>query len=172
MTEDHRAPDVPDEEDAAIDAALQALTAAASPDAVDEPDQVDDDGVGEAGFPDDDAADALLAPVDVPEPGATPAAEGLDRIALLDELTRALTQAQVARDGGRVRRKVAASTGGAAAAGATGVILQLVGVLGLPPELAATVATAAATLASLVAGYLTAERKPTLPSGLVRDVLR
>jgi hypothetical protein len=168
MTEDHRAPDVPDEEDAAIDEALQALTASATLAPAEEPDAVDADGIGEAGLPDDDAADAMLAPIEFAEPGA---AAGADRVELLDELARALTQAQVARDGGRVRRKVAASAGGAGAAGLTGVILQLVGVLGLPPELAATVAAAAATLASLLAGYLTPERRPTLPSGLVRDIL-
>jgi hypothetical protein len=173
MTDDHRIPDVPDEQDAAIDEALQALTATASPAPAEHADDggVDADGVGEAGFPDDDAADALLGTSFVGEPESAAVAAGPDRTELLDELVRALTQAQVAREGGRVRRKVAASAGGAGLAGLTGVILQLVGVLGLPPELAATVAAAAATLASLLAGYLTPERRPTLPGGLVRDVL-
>jgi hypothetical protein len=174
MTEVNNAPEVADDEDAAIDEALQALTATASLAPADEPDDgaVDVDGIGEAGVPDDDAADAMLAPIDFAEPGAGAAAAGVpDRVELLDELARALTQAQVARDSGRVRRKVAASAGGAGLAGTAGVILQLVGVLGLPPELAATVAAAAATLVSLLAGYLTPERQATLPVGLVRDVL-
>src|SRR5256885_1758945 len=66
---------------------------------------------------------------------------------------------EVDRGQGRVRRKVKAATTGAGAIGFVPVLLQLVGVLHLDPELAATISTGAAILGALAAGWATPERQ-------------
>ena len=62
------------------------------------------------------------------------------------------------------KRKVVASTTGAGAAGFIPLLLQLVDALKLSPQVAATVTTVVAALGALVAGYLTPDRPPVLPS--------
>jgi hypothetical protein len=97
-------------------------------------------------------ADAALAPVAESEPDA--------RLARVEAAARALAQVERERESKKVRRKVKASTTGAGAIGAIPILLQLTGALHLPPELAATVSTAAAILGSLAAGWATPERRP------------
>jgi len=93
MTEPDNPDEVPDEDDAATDEALRALTASIGIEDDDDEvgeddvgedglfDEDDDDGVGEDGIPDDDAADDTIgdmedfegfdeAPIDFTEPGA------------------------------------------------------------------------------------------------------
>jgi len=202
-----------DDDDAAIDEALEALTAGMSLTATaeddeefgedtigeaDEFDEPDEDGVGEAGIPDDDAADDLIgdmggvpvaadAPINFAEPGAEedemsalpvamPEIEFPDdqgrRIARLEQFAIALVDAEATREDGRVKRKVKASATGAATVGAIPVLLQLVGALDLSPELAATATAAAATIASFLTGYATPEREPVLDPVVVHEVER
>jgi hypothetical protein len=89
---------------------------------------------------------------------AAPAAMSEQRLARLEETARALAQAEVDREQGRVRRKVKAATTGAGAIGFVPILLQLAGAVDLNPELAATASTSAAILGALVAGWATPER--------------
>jgi len=66
---------------------------------------------------------------------------------------------------------VVAGTTGAGAVGFIPILLELVGAISLDPEIAATVATLAAALGSLVAGYLTPERTPPLPDAEAQSLL-
>lgn len=94
--------------------------------------------------------------------------EADDRVAKLESAVKKLADEQVARENKRVRRKVAASTGGSIAAGITPIVLQLAGALDLDPEVASAVAAIAAALGALLVGYLTPERKPPVsPAELV-----
>jgi hypothetical protein len=187
---------VSDEDEAAIDEALDALTATATVE-----DEADDDVIvdDEIGQDDDDELDddepeleedvPELAPhevtVHVSEPddfddtlepeipvAAVPATVDEQRLEQLEHVAQVLTAAAVKKDEGRVRRKVSASATGAALVGAIPVILQLVGALNLSPELAATVSAAAATIASFLSGYVTPERAPTVQPELASQVLK
>ena len=138
---------------------------------------VADAGTADIDMPDEDAADELFgSDADAAELAALAAtnghggAEADDIEARLERLERAQREVVAAgrkRDAARVRRKVVASTSGAAAAGFVPILLQLVNALHVSPEVAATVASAVATLGALVAGYLTPERPPALPPGAV-----
>jgi hypothetical protein len=186
-----------DEDEAAINEELAVLTAgvATVEDEDSEDGEVGEDVVGEGddddGLPDEDAADALIAAMDLPPASEAPITFGdpedagmagtadfqfpsddEDRIDRLEEVARALVSAATARDAGRVRRKVSASATGAAAAGAIPLILQLTGALNLTAEESATVTAAAAALASFATGYLTPERKPTLETEVVHEALK
>jgi hypothetical protein len=85
------------------------------------------------------------------------------RLAQLEATQREIVTAAREHEAARLRRKVAASTTGAGAAGFIPLLLQLVDALSLSPEVAATVTSAAAALGALVAGYLTPDRPPVLP---------
>jgi hypothetical protein len=85
------------------------------------------------------------------------------RLARLEATQRQIVTAAREHEAARLRRKVAASTTGAGAAGFVPLLLQLVNALSLSPEVAATVTSAAAALGALVAGYLTPDRAPVLP---------
>ena len=131
-----------------------------------------------------DAAEwaALAAPVATEDPVAMPAAPAtvdapsLDgandgeweefeaRLERLEAIQHQVVLAARAREAARVKRKVVASTTGAGAAGFIPLLLQLVDALKLSPQVAATVTTAVAALGALVAGYLTPDRPPVLPS--------
>jgi hypothetical protein len=97
-------------------------------------------------------AAAAAAPVAAGEPD--------ERLARVEAAARALAQAEREREGGKVRRKVKASTTGAGAIGAIPILLQLTGALHLRPEIAAAVSTVAAILGSFAAGWATPERQP------------
>jgi hypothetical protein len=86
------------------------------------------------------------------------------RLARLEAIQHQVVTAAREHDAARLRRKVAASTTGAGAAGFIPLLLQLVNALSLSPEVAATVTSAAAALGALVAGYLTPDRPPVLPA--------
>jgi hypothetical protein len=86
------------------------------------------------------------------------------RLARLEAIQQQVVTAARAHEAARLRRKVAASTTGAGAAGFIPLLLQLVNALSLSPEVAATVTSAAAALGALVAGYLTPDRPPVLPA--------
>ena len=138
---------------------------------------VADAGTADIDMPDEDAADDLFgSDADAAELAALAASNGHggaqsdDIEARLERLERAQREVVAAarkRDAARVRRKVVASTSGAAAAGFVPILLQLVNALHLSPEVAATVASLVATLGALVAGYLTPERPQALPPGAV-----
>ena len=85
------------------------------------------------------------------------------RLARLEATQQEIVTAAREHEAARLRRKVAASTTGAGAAGFIPLLLQLVDALSLSPEVAATVTSAAAALGALVAGYLTPERAAVLP---------
>jgi hypothetical protein len=128
---------------------------------------------------DEDLADDLVEP-DF-EPPATVAPVTMEaaavpsdleaRIAKLEEAARALAAAEVTRDRKKVRRKVSAATTGAGAIGAVPILLQLAGAFNLDPELVATISTAAAAIGAFVAGWLTPERKPSIPTAVALDTL-
>jgi hypothetical protein len=85
------------------------------------------------------------------------------RLGRLEATQQQIVTAAREHEAARLRRKVAASTTGAGAAGFVPLLLQLVNALSLSPEVAATVTSAAAALGALVAGYLTPDRAPVLP---------
>ena len=138
----------------------------------DEEDEEDDEGadlLGEAAFATGIAEVGLEEPA---APAATAPAGSLDeRIARLEAAAQSLAAAEVTREGRKVRRKVVAGTTGAGAVGFIPILLELVGAINLDPELAATVATVAAVLGSLAAGYLTPERTPPLPDAEAQSLL-
>jgi hypothetical protein len=114
-------------------------------------------------------AAALAAPATAEAPGS----DGWDdsewedfeaRLERLEATQHQVVLAARAHEAARVRRKVVASTTGAGAAGFIPLLLQLVDALHLSPEAAATVTSAVAALGALVAGYLTPDRAPVLPS--------
>lgn len=121
---------------------------------------------------------ALQEPVALPAPVAFDAAQpdaddGIDpaeledveaRLARLEAVQHQVVLTARAHEAARVKRKVVASTTGAGAAGFIPVLLQLVDALKLSPQVAATVTTVVAALGALVAGYLTPDRPPVLPS--------
>jgi hypothetical protein len=138
------------------------------------PDAIDDGNGNGLEFDDVDAGvemeqlgveDDLEAVEDVPGAAGTaapPATVAEERLARLEATTRALAEAEVGREQGRVRRKVTAATTGAGAIGFIPILLQLVDVLHLKPELAATASTVAAIFGAFAAGWVTPERQPVV----------
>ncbi|HKH16264.1 MAG TPA: hypothetical protein VKA57_01970 [Solirubrobacteraceae bacterium] len=98
-------------------------------------------------------------PDDEPLFDALPSTFADERLARVEAAARALAQAEVTREQGRIRRKVSAASTGAGAIGFAPILLQLIGALHLSPELAATASTGAAILGALAAGWLTPERE-------------
>ena len=122
---------------------------------------VADAGTADIDMPDEDAADALVgSDADAAELAALAVSNGHGG-ANADDIEARLERLA------RVRRKVVASTSGAAAAGFVPILLQLVNALHVSPEIAATMASVVAALGALVAGYMTPERAPALPPGAV-----
>ena len=97
---------------------------------------------------------AVIVPVEAPDQDR--------RLSQLENLANALIDAENAREGERVKRKVKASATGAAGAGLVPVVLMLTGAFNLDAELAATLSAGVAALASFATGYFTPERKPPL----------
>jgi hypothetical protein len=145
---------------------------------LDVPDELPPIPVDES-LPDDAAIDHLLAelPDDLeeriarleaavdggaPAPAPAPAPASDDRIARLEEAAKALAEAALKRDRGRVRRKVSAASIGAFVAAAIPVVLQLAGALDLSPELTSTISAAAALIGAFAAGWTTPERAPSV----------
>jgi hypothetical protein len=156
------------------------------------PEFLADAGTADIGMPDELAADELVGddmdaaewaaldttiPIEDPAamaaPVAAPPSEGWDdsewedfeaRLEKLEAIQHQVVLAARAHEAARVKRKVVASTTGAGAAGFIPLLLQLVDALSLSPQVAATVTTAVAALGALVAGYLTPDRPPVLPS--------
>jgi hypothetical protein len=127
------------------------------------PDEVG--GNGDLVFEDEDSllgATPMASPVAMPE----------ERLARLEQTARVLAEQEEAREQKRVHRKVKASTTGAAGAAFVPILLQLVGALDLPPNLAATVTAGASALGALLAGYLTPEREqPVTATPAAQDLL-
>ena len=148
-------------------------------------------GTADIGMPDEDATDELVGDdMDAAEWAALDAAAPTDghpmlavpdtfdaagpdesewedveaRLAQLEAVQHQVVTAAREHEAARLRRKVAASTTGAGAAGFIPVLLQLVNALSLSPEVAATVTSGVAALGALVAGYLTPDRAPVLPA--------
>jgi len=147
-------------------------------------DEEEDEVEGDEDEEDDEGADLLgeaafstgIAEVGLEEPAApaaatVPAGSLEERLARLEAAAQTLAAAEVTREGRKVRRKVVAGTTGAGAVGFIPILLELVGAISLDPEIAATVATLAAALGSLVAGYLTPERTPPLPDAEAQSLL-
>jgi hypothetical protein len=127
------------------------------------PDDFDD-----AGFSDNGVEDDLLGGM----PAAAPVSMAEERLARLEDAARVLADKEQTREQGRVHRKVKAATTGAGAAGFVPILLQLVGALDLPPNLAATASAAASLVGALLAGYLTPEHQlPVTTSTSVQDLL-
>jgi hypothetical protein len=93
------------------------------------------------------------------------------RLAKLEAAARALATAEVTRDRKKVRRKVSAATTGAGVIGAVPILLQLAGAFNLDPEIVATASTVAAAIGAFIAGWLTPERKPTIPTEVALETL-
>jgi hypothetical protein len=81
-----------------------------------------------------------------------------ERVAQLETAVKTLAEQQAKHEGKRVRRKVTAATGGAGIVGLIPIVLQLAGAFDVSPEVASTVATVAAALGALAAGWATPER--------------
>jgi hypothetical protein len=112
-------------------------------------------------------ADAAPAPAN----GAAPDAELIARISRLEEAAQALADAELSRDGRRVKRKVKAATGGAGIAALIPFVLQIAGAYNLSPELVSGITAAVALAGAFAAGWSTPERKPSLPSSAVQSLL-
>ncbi|HEX6023706.1 MAG TPA: hypothetical protein VFZ00_17060, partial [Solirubrobacter sp.] len=95
-----------------------------------------------------------------------------ERLRRLEAAAAELAAAEVIREGRRVRRKVAASTTGAGAAGFIPIVLQMADVLALDPTIAATVAACASLVGAFAAGWITPERQPPLATPTAQDLLR
>jgi hypothetical protein len=100
-----------------------------------------------------------------------PDADLVARIRRLEEAAQALADAEISRDGRRVKRKVKAATGGAGIAALIPVVLQLAGAFDLSPELVSGITAAVALAGAFAAGWSTPERKPSLPSSAVQSLL-
>ena len=85
-----------------------------------------------------------------------------DEMVQLQARTDQLAQVYQQREAARVHRKVSASVAGAAVAGGVPAILSAVDALNLSPQLQPFVLAVAAVLGTLVAGYVTPERKPVI----------
>ncbi len=138
-------------------------------------DDLDLDHVSPVAFGrEDDAAPAPATPI-APANGAAPApvsdAELVARIRRLEEAAQALADAELSRDGRRVKRKVQAATGGAGIAALIPFVLQIAGAYNLSPELVSGITAAVALVGAFAAGWTTPERKPSLPSSAVQSLL-
>jgi hypothetical protein len=154
-----------DDEDEADDAADDTLGALDVPLAANAPINFEEPGEELEEISDLPADDMRAMPtsiVELPEAGPAEASEQDRRLAQLEHLANALIDAENAREGERVKRKVKASATGAAGAGLVPVVLMLSGAFNLDAELAATLSAGVAALASFVTGYFTPERKPAL----------
>jgi hypothetical protein len=109
-----------------------------------------------------DLGDELEAPPVALDHAFELAEQQPDRVAQLETAVKALAGEQAKRERKRVRRKVTAATGGAGIVGFIPILLQLIGALDVSPELASTVAAAAAALGALAAGWATPEREASL----------
>jgi hypothetical protein len=157
---DEPAPDLDDELDAEIE---------------DDFDDEDLDRISpvELGGEEDGALVAPAAPP-VPAPAAAPGssdAELVARIQRLEEAAQALADAEVTRDGRRVKRKVKAATGGAGLAALIPFVLQIAGAYDLSPELVSGITAAVALVGAFTAGWSTPERKPSLPAATVQSLV-
>lgn len=132
-------------------------------------DDLDLDHVSPAAFGDDEPVPA--APP-ASRAAASPDAELAARIARLEEAAQALADAELARDGRRVKRKVKAATGGAGLAALIPFVLQIAGAYDLSPELVSGITAAVALIGAFTAGWSTPERKPSLPASAVQSLLR
>ncbi len=124
-----------------------------------------------------EAGGGVLAPGNgaTPSPGAAAApvtdAELVARVKRLEDAAQALADAELARDGRRVKRKVKAATGGAGLAALIPFVLQIAGAYDLSPELVSGITAALALAGAFAAGWTTPERKPSLPSSAVQSLL-
>jgi hypothetical protein len=124
----------------------------------------------ELGGEDDDGDLALDGNVAVaPVPASD--AELVARVQRLEEAAQALADAEISRDGRRVKRKVKAATGGAGIAALIPFVLQIAGAYNLSPELVSGITAAVALVGAFAAGWTTPERKPSLPSSAVQSLL-
>lgn len=119
-------------------------------------------GAGVTYAADDDDLDAFEADDEGADYRVDEVDEVDDDMLQLQARTEQLAQAYEQREAGRVHRKVTASATGAAVAGGVPAILAAVNALNLPAELQPLVLAAAAVIGTLVAGYVTPERKPAL----------
>jgi hypothetical protein len=121
------------------------------------------------------ATPSVVAVPAEPANGAAPApvgdAELVARIQRLEEAAQALADAEVTRDGRRVKRKVKAATGGAGLAALIPFVLQIAGAYDLSPELVSGITAAVALVGAFTAGWSTPERKPSLPSSAVQSLV-
>jgi hypothetical protein len=143
--------------------------------------------LGDDELPDDAAIDHILSEIpddleerlarleDAAVPAAPTSGGGDDideRIKRLEEAAQALADAELKRDGRRVRRKVSAASLGALVAAAIPVVLQLVGALNLSPELTSTISAGAALVGAFAAGWTTPERSPSLEAQTVQALVK
>jgi hypothetical protein len=143
----------------------------------DDIEDVDDDDLDrvsplELGGEDDDLAlDGNVTPDISAAPARVPDAELVARVQRLEEAAQALADAELSRDGRRVKRKVKAATGGAGIAALIPFVLQIAGAYNLSPELVSGITAAVALVGAFAAGWTTPERKPSLPSSAVQSLL-
>jgi hypothetical protein len=135
-------------------------------------DDLDLDHVSPVAFGgEDDAVAAPFAPANGAAPAPVADAELVARIQRLEEAAQALADAELTRDGRRVKRKVKAATGGAGIAALIPFVLQIAGAYNLSPELVSGITAAVALVGAFAAGWTTPERKPSLPSSTVQSLL-
>jgi hypothetical protein len=171
---DPPAPDVDDELDDDIEG-LDDDADAVALDELDEDLDVDLDRVSPValGGEEDElvpAAGNVTAPA-AASSGRVSDAELAARVQRLEEAAQALADAELARDGRRVKRKVKAATGGAGIAALIPFVLQIAGAFDLSPELVSGITAAVALVGAFAAGWTTPERKPSLPSTAVQSLL-
>jgi len=119
-----------------------------------------------------DAAPAPAPAVAVATPAAAVSdAELVARIQRLEDAAQALADAEITRDGRRVKRKVKAATGGAGIAALIPFVLQIAGAYDLSPELVSGITAAVALAGAFTAGWSTPERKPSLPASAVQSLV-
>lgn len=126
-------------------------------------DAIDDD------FIDEDDDDLHLAPggglpVAIAATSDPQTAERLDR---LEAAARQLAEGAATRESRKVKRKVAAATTGAGAAGCIPILLQLVDAYNLDPAVGMAISAVASLIGAFAAGWITPERRPTTPPDLL-----
>jgi hypothetical protein len=172
---------VADPQDSTSNGHAEALLDPPTPDLDDELDddleELDDDDLDrvspvELGGEDDDLAlDGNVTPDIAALPVPVSDAELVSRVQRLEEAAQALADAELTRDGRRVKRKVKAATGGAGIAALIPFVLQIAGAYDLSPELVSGITAAVALIGAFTAGWSTPERKPSLPSSAVQSLL-
>jgi hypothetical protein len=172
---------VADPQDSTSNGHAEALLDPPTPDLDDELDddleELDDDDLDrvspvELGGEDDDLAlDGNVTPDIAALPVPVSDAELVSRVQRLEEAAQALADAELTRDGRRVKRKVKAATGGAGIAALIPFVLQIAGAYNLSPELVSGITAAVALVGAFAAGWTTPERKPSLPSSAVQSLL-